>query len=405
MAPMTSGLYTRSSVGQDPETTDEITRVNAPRPTRRKSFIMQFAQRIFSTDRNTQHAFLDGGASDPVLSNREVLSRLQNAENTPAESRNLRASSLAKRQSRSSQELKGRQLPELALLLSLEARRPMPLELQERPPNMPEELVEQLNELSFSVRPEYSQSHESTTRPNVPHQRGAPDMPPPLRVVSLRNRSFPRLISVSRARKDDSDTGRVKQKPRIARVPIGHFTTNLNVAPTPPPKDDIPAGLQKPSQVRTNTRLSTGTLNRLCLSCGASSSQCRTAKGQSAGAYDKFSTIEIKVENRDRQRLLKYVRNKSVHLPQNAVEKKPVKLYIIRRNGASDKQVAVRVGLETDATGAAVPLIYFCQSKCVELVKTFRELSVALVRNDAALAYMVDRERTMFGVLISRSLS
>jgi hypothetical protein len=143
----------------------------------------------------------------------------------------------------------------------------------------------------------------------------------------------------------------------------------------------------------------------LCLSCGASSSQCRTAKGQSAGAYDKFSTIEIKVENRDRQRLLKYVRNKSVHLPQNAVEKKPVKLYIIRRNGASDKQVAVRVGLETDATGAAVPLIYFCQSKCVELVKTFRELSVALVRNDAALAYMVDRERTMFGVLISRSLS
>jgi hypothetical protein len=50
-------------------------------------------------------------------------------------------------------------------------------------------------------------------------------------------------------------------------------------------------------------------------------------------------------------------------------------------------------------------LIHICQSKCIELVKEFRELSGALVRNDVASAYMVNREGTMFGVLISRSSS
>ena len=140
-----------------------------------------------------------------------------------------------------------------------------------------------------------------------------------------------------------------------------------------------------------------------CSSCGMPGFQCRSADDHAGANAKDFQTLQIKVESRDHERLLKYLDDKTQRVPPKSSEETYATLYLVRRSGATDKQVEVRVGKLVGPRKGNEPMVYICQRKRLEIVSKFRDLVRVLKQGGVASAYIVDSRGTIFGVLLSRS--
>jgi hypothetical protein len=183
----------------------------------------------------------------------------------------------------------------------------------------------------------------------------------------------------------------------------GHFVANQSLMSRSTPRKDRHIGPTKPSIAKPEDSACVNSLDHSCLSCGMPPFQCRNAKIQTGANYHDFPTFHIRVEDRDHDRLLSYIRRATRRIPRDATKGRYTTLCLINRNGSSEEKVEVRVGLNAGLQKVEAPVVSVCQAKRVKIVQELRDLADAVKRGAVVPAYMVDKKGTMFGVLIARS--